>query len=67
MFPVVVGVVFIVAPSKESELAPAVNALMPIFDKLGLPNGAVLEKGYDADIPEMIRIKIGKKPERIAR
>ena len=65
--PLVVGVHIDVAPSNEKQLASAVNAVSAVLAKSGVAWNASANAELEgvADKAHVIRVKVGKKPERV--
>jgi hypothetical protein len=66
-FQIELGVRFEIAPSAEAKIAPAVNALHEICQEIGITASAGLREGLENDKPHAIKVRVGKKPERVAR
>lgn len=65
-FQIELGVKFEIAPSKEQEFAPAVNALTEVLAEIGIAASAGLRDGLEKEKSQAIKVRVGKKPERVA-
>jgi hypothetical protein len=64
-FRVEVGIRFEIAPEADAAMSKATEALAAICVKLGVAASSGVRKGSDK--PYVVKIRIGKKPERVAR
>ena len=65
-FQIELGVRFEIAPSKEREFAPAVNALTEVLEEIGIAASAGFRDGLEREKSQTIKVRVGKKPERVA-